>query len=195
MLVLRAVVGAAVVAASVASLAAASAGVSDTCAQRVIRDWYAEGRVDRVYPLRCYRAAVAMLPEDVVQYSNARDKILRALAYAREGLAPQHDGDGSTTTASTPEATPQTRSDGEPAPPTGTPTRAAPAPADTAAVPPREADVPVQLAGAADVEAADAGGLPYPILGLATLAALLLAAAAAARLGARRRARDDVSDR
>jgi hypothetical protein len=195
MLVVRAVVCAAVVAVSLASLAPASAGASDSCAQRVIRDWYAEGRVDGVYPLRCYRAAIAMLPEDVVQYSDARDKILRALAYARQGLAPQHDGDGSTATTSKPEATLQTRSDGEPAPPTSTPKPAAPIPADTGAVPPRTADVPVHLAGAADVEAADAGGLPYPILGLATLAALLLAAATAARLGARRRARDDVSDR
>ena len=65
----------------------AEAGSLEACAQRVIRDGYSGGRVDRVYPLGCYRAAIRSLPEDVLQYSNADRDIARALAYARQGLS------------------------------------------------------------------------------------------------------------
>ena len=39
------------------------AGSLDACAQRVIRDWYSGGRIDDVYPLACYRAAIRALPD------------------------------------------------------------------------------------------------------------------------------------
>ena len=61
------------------------AGSLDACAQRVIRDWYTGGRIDGVYPLACYRAAIRALPDDVLQYSNADQDIRRALAFARRG--------------------------------------------------------------------------------------------------------------
>ena len=65
----------------------ASAGPLDTCAQRVIRDWYSGGRVNGVYPLACYRAAIEALPDDVLEYSEADRDIARALAFARRGSA------------------------------------------------------------------------------------------------------------
>ena len=68
----------------------ASAGSLETCAQRVIRDWYSGGRVDGVYPLPCYRAAIKALPADVLAYSEADADIERALAFARRG----RDSDG-----------------------------------------------------------------------------------------------------
>ena len=40
-----------------------TAGSLDECAHRVIRDWYSGGRVDGVYPLPCYRAAIRALPD------------------------------------------------------------------------------------------------------------------------------------
>jgi hypothetical protein len=52
---------------------------------------------------------------------------------------------------------------------------------------PRTFDDPVQLAVRDDVGVTDARGLPYPVVVLATLAALLLAAAAVARVMTRRR--------
>jgi len=62
----------------------AEAGPRDACAQRVIRDWYSGGRVDELYPLECYRAAIRALPNDVLEYSDADKDIARALAFARK---------------------------------------------------------------------------------------------------------------
>ncbi len=194
MAAVRALSCAAVVAASLAVPAIAAAASDAACAQRVIRDWYAEGRVDSVHPLGCYRAAIRSLPEDVVQYSDAREQILRALAYARQGLpgpaesSAESSGRRSPPTPSTASsAAPPTRSDLQPPSPSR---KAKSAPATGL----RAFDGPVHLA-ADDVEAADAQGVPYPILALAMLAALLLAAAAAARLGSRRRGSGGASDR
>jgi len=50
-----------------------------SCAQKVIDDWYDNGRVDAVYPIRCYREALKLLPDDVKSYSDAPDEINRAL--------------------------------------------------------------------------------------------------------------------
>ena len=61
----------------------------------MIADWYDNGRVDKIYPLHCYREAIKILPVDVRDYSSARDDILRALAYARQGK-PDPGGSGST---------------------------------------------------------------------------------------------------
>ena len=82
---LRPLVSAAVVAAALTIAAPAGAGPLDACAQRVIRDWYSGGRIDGMYPLGCYRAAIRALPEDVLQYSDADKDIARALAYAQRG--------------------------------------------------------------------------------------------------------------
>ena len=59
----------------------------------------------------------------------------------------------------------------------------------------RAFDGPVRLAAGSDVQVTDARGLPYPVLALATLAALLLATAAAARLVTRRRGPGGTPDR
>jgi hypothetical protein len=220
MLVVRAVACAAVVAASLASLAPAPAVAADSCAKRVIRDWYAEGRVDGVYPLRCYRAAIELLPEDVVQYSDARDKILRALAYARQGLADRRESADGKARVPPEETGAPARSDRKPEPrangqtATGQRANGRQATEQEAteqqatgqqatgqqatvgpATGPRDARPPTAFAAPDDAGAADAQGVPYPIVALATLAALLLAAAAAARLGSRRRVRGSPSDR
>ena len=60
------------------SLAAGPAGGS--CAQRVLRDWSDDGRIEKTYAPDCYREAIAHLPTDVRLYSNAEDDITRALA-------------------------------------------------------------------------------------------------------------------
>lgn len=53
------------------------------CWQRLIADWSRDGRVDRTYPLTCYREAVKRLPEDLRAYSSAPDDIDRALTERR----------------------------------------------------------------------------------------------------------------
>jgi hypothetical protein len=60
----------------------ASAAAPRTCADRVLVDWYDNGRIDRSYPLRCYEDAVAGLPPDLRDYTDAAEVITRALQRA-----------------------------------------------------------------------------------------------------------------
>ncbi len=151
--------------------APAGAGALDACAQRVIRDWYSGGRVDNVYPLRCYRAAIRALPSDVLQYSDADQDIRRALAFARRGRSDPGDGAASPAPSSAPTTTP------EPKPQTGT---SPPEAAVDVAAPPRPT-------GVAPETAAASASVPYPVIALAGLAGVLLLTGAAALLAARRR--------
>jgi hypothetical protein len=59
---------------------ARAAGAS--CENAVVTDWSRDGRVDGTYPLACYRRALARLPSDMRDYSDAPDEIERALAVA-----------------------------------------------------------------------------------------------------------------
>ena len=191
-----------VLAAALAAALPAAATSTDACAQRVIRDWYDGGRVDGVYPLRCYHAAINALPEDVLQYSDARNEIERALAYAAQSARDRarRSADQPSRAAAPKIRPPVSRS--ELAARSTAPKQAAPRPAParpaSAKAPettPRAFDDPVRLAARDDAQAADARGLPYPVVVLGTLAALLLATAAAARLTARRRGSGGTPDR
>jgi hypothetical protein len=200
----RAVIGVLTVASCLGLAAPAGAGPHDACAQRVIRDWYSGGRVDGTYPLACYRAAMRALPEDVRQYSDADREIARALAYARQGLRDPGPGPAAPATKPKPAPPPQPRERAErttwsaarasrsaPAP---SPTRRAEQPeASPGARPVPALDGPIRLASAAGP--VDGTGLPYPVIVLATLAALLVVTAGGARLAARRRRRGDLADR
>jgi hypothetical protein len=53
-----------------------------SCSQRVLNDWSDNGRIDRVYALDCYEGALAVLPTDIRDYTNAYDVIDRALTNA-----------------------------------------------------------------------------------------------------------------
>ena len=69
------------VAAAGAFLLAGTAAAKDPCWKTLIDDWY-DGRIDNVYPVACYRAALENMPEDVAQYSSLGDDINRALQAA-----------------------------------------------------------------------------------------------------------------
>lgn len=73
----------AVIAISTAVLSFSDPGLThDTeahCASRVISDWADDGQVAGRYQLRCYRAAIRSLPEDLRAYSTAPDDIDRAM--------------------------------------------------------------------------------------------------------------------
>ena len=64
-----------------AMLLTSPAAAKDPCWKTLIDDWY-DGRIDSVYPVQCYRAALEHMPEDVAQYSSLGDDINRALQAA-----------------------------------------------------------------------------------------------------------------
>ena len=69
----------AVVAVFVSAFAATgTAGAATPCSRAVIDDWLDNDRIDRIYDLTCYEAAIDALPEDILIYTNAEDVISRA---------------------------------------------------------------------------------------------------------------------
>jgi hypothetical protein len=83
---------AALSAATVVFAQPATAAASESCGKKVFADWYDNGRVDNIYPQRCYREAIRLLPVDIRDYSSAREDILRALLYAQQGKPDPGDG-------------------------------------------------------------------------------------------------------
>jgi hypothetical protein len=69
-----------IILASVAAMLAVSepASAQTSCGTKLLRDW-SDGRIDGVYPVRCYRVALANMPEDLRIYSSAESDIKRAL--------------------------------------------------------------------------------------------------------------------
>jgi hypothetical protein len=156
------------------------ADAAKPCWVRLVNDWY-DGRIDKTYPVSCYRAAIKNLPEDVAAYSNAREEINRALLAAIKKSAqsghplqpgdpvpPQVGGVGRTST--TPGGTETT---------TGEEPQAAPgSPGDGGD------DGPLGV-----LKPANADSVPIPLLVLAGLALVLLAAASAGFVARRLQAR------
>jgi hypothetical protein len=89
---------AALVLAALSFLPPAAAGAAAPCWERLLHDWRANGRIERTYPISCYRDATANLPEDLRQYSTASEDIRRAMLHALASGAPPFppaDGSGS----------------------------------------------------------------------------------------------------
>jgi hypothetical protein len=59
--------------------AATETPVQSRCAETLLKDW-ADGRIDGIYPLACYRVALKSLPVDIQVYSSASDDISEALS-------------------------------------------------------------------------------------------------------------------
>jgi len=57
------------------------------CWKTLLIDSY-DGRIDRVYPIRCYHQAIAHMPIVLQLYSSERDDIMRALQRALGGKGP-----------------------------------------------------------------------------------------------------------
>ena len=181
-------VGALIVAAAALMLAlapTAGAGRLDACAQRVIIDWYSGGRVDDVYPLACYRAALRALPADVLQYSNADQDIRRALAFARRGRSDPGNTAPSNTTPRQPSEAP-TQAQTTPPPPFSSSSAPKPTPVPSGAPVARQAVSQPREAPVVTGTSVSTASVPYPILVLAALACVLLAAGAAGWLSHRR---------
>jgi hypothetical protein len=160
-----------------ASAPAAEKAATVICWKRLLNDWF-DGRIDQAYPVRCYREAIAHLPEDVDVYSTAREDIQRAL------LAAIRSNKQKTGKAPT-EATPVK-------PPAKKRVAAAPVPGgnDTGGTQGRDPDGsgPLdQLVATGSPNSADS--VPLPLIVLAALALLLLAAAGAGVVSRRLQAR------
>lgn len=69
---------------------ASSAGIR--CEEKVLGDWSDNGRIDGIYPLRCYQEALAKMPTDLRDYTNATDVIHRALTRAVSSAAERASG-------------------------------------------------------------------------------------------------------
>ena len=137
-----------------------------SCARKVVDDWQGNGQVDRVYPFHCYRDAIRSLPVDVVDYSNAKEDILRALAFARRGKPDPGPAGGLRPTADDPTDTTET---------------------------PDVADEPGETIASTLVDTSSASSVPVPLLVLGGLSILLLAAGGASHLGRRSRTRREGS--
>ncbi len=60
----------------------AQARTMTTCSKALIHDWYVDGRVDKTYPVHCYREALRQIPEDQIIYGTLRQDLTRALQSA-----------------------------------------------------------------------------------------------------------------
>ena len=66
----------------------AQARSMSTCSSALIHDWYVDGRVDKTYPVHCYREALNEIPEDQAIYGTLRQDLTRAL----QSTIRQHGG-------------------------------------------------------------------------------------------------------
>jgi hypothetical protein len=66
----------------------AQARTMSSCSKALIHDWYVDGRVDKTYPVHCYREALKQIPEDQAIYGTLRQDLTRAL----QSTIRQHGG-------------------------------------------------------------------------------------------------------
>jgi hypothetical protein len=148
----------------------AAAASKSACAKAVVADWYGDGRVDRIFPQHCYQEAIRSLPVDVLDYSNAKEDILRALQFARQNKPdPGPAGGGQSTTDTTDTTDPGSGG-----------------PDDDPSDPGSPGDETVAAPG---VDTSGPSSIPIPLFILGGLALLLLAAGGAGYLSRRAQAR------
>jgi hypothetical protein len=74
-----------VVAATLVALALPATAMATPCGDKVLADWFDNGRIDRLYDLHCYEDAIDAIPNDLRDYANAEEIISRALQAAVGG--------------------------------------------------------------------------------------------------------------
>jgi cobalamin biosynthesis Mg chelatase CobN len=153
-----------------------------SCADQVIADWYDDGRISKIYPLACYRAAIAKLPPDVLDYSNAKEEIGRALAFAKQGK-PDPGSEDPTPSTSTSTTTSSSTTTSKTTKTTKTST--------TKTTRTQTTDTQTEAAGDTSTDTSGPSSVPVPLLVLGGLAVLLLAAGSAGYLRRRMGGEDD----
>jgi hypothetical protein len=82
-----------------------TATAANPCWKELVNDYWADNRVDKIYDISCYREAMAKLPRDVQEYSDAQDDLRRALLEAirddrsNGGFGDTTDEEGNSTAA------------------------------------------------------------------------------------------------
>lgn len=171
----------AALAAAALAVAAAPARAAAPCWKELINDWY-DGRIDKVYPVKCYREALRHLPPDVDTYSSARDDINRALANRIAGKNQSPPGSGATGRDSS-------RGSGKTTPGSGAAGKDGGGSAGSGA-PGRDRNGGGPLGGAIkDIGPDSADAVPIPLLVLGSLAVFLLLLGSAGFLARRLQAR------
>lgn len=84
---------------AIAALGLAGPAAASKCGDKVLGDWFDNGRIDRLYPLHCYEEAIDSIPADIRDYADAEEVISRALQAAvggklAEGGCDPTPGDG-----------------------------------------------------------------------------------------------------
>jgi hypothetical protein len=74
-----------VLAATFVALAVPGTAMATPCGDKVLADWFDNGRIDRIYDLHCYEDAIDSIPSDLRDYANAEEVISRALQFAVGG--------------------------------------------------------------------------------------------------------------
>ena len=164
-----------VVLCAVISRPAIAGPLSNPCAKKVIADWYDDGRISKIYPLECYRLAIAGLPPDVRDYSNAKEEIGRALAFAKQGK-PDPGGEDPTPPTVSGGTTPSNGTTKTATTSTGTPET------DTSAVDTTGIDTATTQTDTVTTDTSGPSSVPIPLIVLGGIAVLLLAAGSAGYL-------------
>ena len=170
--------------------AGTAAAKQPSCAKQVVNDWYDNGRVDnKIYSLACYRDAIKSLPVDVIDYSNAKEEIGRALAYAIKGkpdpgpTTTTTTGTGTTATTTTRTTTTATTTTGTGTTGTGTTGTGTTGTGKTGTG--KTGTGKTSTATEATVDTSGPSSVPIPLIVLGGLAVLLLAAGSAGYLARR----------
>jgi cobalamin biosynthesis Mg chelatase CobN len=161
-------------------LVSAGPALAASCGKQVVDDWYDNGRVDKIYPLSCYREAIRILPTDVLDYSNAKQEIGRALAYAKQGKEDPGSKPTTGTTATTETSTTSTETSSTQTTPDGTQTTETTPETNTTGT-----DTTSLTEAGGNVDTSGPSSVPVPLIVLGGLAVLLLAAGSAGYLARR----------
>jgi hypothetical protein len=147
------------------ALSTAGPALASACGDKVLDDWYDNGRIDRLYPPHCYEEAIDSIPSDIGPYIDAEEVITRALQASLSGKLAQggvdptpgkgDDGDDPRTPG-----TPSNPTDpGEPTDPSGGGNSEATPDVDTSG--PSSIPIPLLVLGGMSVALLAAGGIGY----------------------------------
>ena len=154
----------AVLASVVAALALPGTAMATPCGDKVLADWFDNGRIDRLYPPHCYEEAIDAIPDDLRDYANAEEIISRALQSSLRG---ELDPGG-------PDPTPGDNTGGTGGP--GSPGN------------PNDPNNPGGTEATPDVDTTGISSVPIPLLVLGGMSLALLAAGGVGYLSRRRAA-------
>jgi hypothetical protein len=145
----------AVAASVLVALAVPSTAMASDCGDKVLADWFDNGRIDRLYQAHCYEEAIDSIPADLRDYANAEEIISRALQASLRGEL--DDGGPDPTPGDDPTGTPGTPSD--PGGPSTDPNTEAAPEVDTTGI--SSVPIPLLVLGGMSIALLAAGGLGY----------------------------------